>query len=98
MCAQAYRAEEHTVLTVDTLSLVKAYEDKIKLTPMNTGNTQPIAHTRGPDTFMKMEDYPFDERAKYGRQYQVVELAVEDSVQNICRFVLAVETRKCDGH
>jgi hypothetical protein len=98
MCAQAYRAEDHSVLTVNTLSLATAYRNKITLTSMNTGNTQPIAHPRGPETFMRMEDYPFDERAKYGRQYQVVELAVEDSVPDICKFVISVETRKCNEH
>lgn len=95
MCAKAYRGEDHTVLTVDTLTLVRTYEHKIRLTPMNTGNTQPIAHPRGPMTFMKMAEYPFEERAKYGRQYQVVELAVEDSIPDIPEFVLSIETRRC---
>jgi hypothetical protein len=97
LCAEAYRAEEHTVLTVDTRSLVNAYEALVALTPMNTGNTQPFAHPRGPDKFMKLQDYPFDERAKYGRQNQVVEVAIEGGVPDMKKYVISVETLKCRG-
>jgi hypothetical protein len=95
LCAEAYRAEEHTVLTIDTLSLISAYQSEATLTPMNTGNTQPFAHPRGPGKFMKLRDYPFDERAKYGRQNQVVEVAIKGGVPDIKKYVLSVETRKC---
>jgi hypothetical protein len=95
LCAKAYRGSEHTVLTVDTRSLVSAYKAAVTLTPMNTGNTQPFAHPRGPDKSMKLQDYPFDERAKYGRQYQVVEIAIEHGVTDIKKYVISAETLKC---
>jgi len=95
LCAEAYRAEEHTVLTIDTRSLISAYEPEATLTPMNTGNTQPFAHPRGPDKFMNLRDYPFDERAKYGRQNQVVEVAIKRGVPDIKKYVISAETRKC---
>ncbi len=44
-----------------------------------------------------MEDYPFEERTKHGRQYQV-ELAVQDSVRDISSFVPRVQTMKRNGN
>src|SRR5262249_13267023 len=76
MSAREYTGKRHLVLTVDTLRLVQDYQDKITLTPMNTGNTQPIAHKRGVETFSRMKDYPFQERLKRGPYYTVVEVAV----------------------
>lgn len=97
LCARAYRNRPHAVLTLDTLKLVKRYEDQIVLSPMNSGNTQPFAHPRGPRTFMKMKDYPFAERAKYGDYYQVVELAV-DGGADVNGAVLCVDLMQCcDG-
>jgi hypothetical protein len=66
LCAREYRDTPHAVLTLQTLPFVKRYEDRIVLSPMNSGNTQPIAHPRGPATFRKMQDYPFNERAHRG--------------------------------
>src|ERR1035438_8265153 len=54
LCARAYRNNPHIVLTVETLQLANRHEERIALSPMNSGNTQPIAHPRGPATFKKM--------------------------------------------
>lgn len=94
LCARAYRDQSHAVLMIDTLPFVKCHEDKIVLSPMNSGNTQPIAHPRGPETFKKMSDYPFNERAKYGDYYQAVELAVEGGA-DVCQAVLSVDLMQC---
>lgn len=96
LCARAYRNQPHIVLTLETLPFVRCYADSIVLSPMNSGNTQPIAHPRGPTTFRKMRDYPFAERAKYGDYYQVVELAVEGGA-DVNEAVLSVDLMQCQG-
>ncbi|MBZ5513719.1 MAG: hypothetical protein LAN62_02525 [Acidobacteriia bacterium] len=96
LCAREYRDEAHAVLTLDTLTLVKRYEDQITLSPMNSGNTQPIAHPRGPETFQKMQDYPFKERAGRGDYYQVVELAIEGGVE-VVDSIVSVDLMQCAG-
>ncbi len=97
ICAREYAGKEHTILTVDTLALVNAYQQQITLAPMNTGNTQPFAHPRGPDTFMRMRDYPFEERAKSGYNGRVVELAVEGGVPDVAKYTLKATIMKCTG-
>lgn len=96
ICARAYRHKPHAVLTIETLPFVKLYEDQIVLSPMNSGNTQPFAHPRSPATFKKMRDYPFNERAKYGDHYQIVELAVRGGA-NVTGTVLSVDLMRCHG-
>jgi hypothetical protein len=96
LCARAYRDHPHAVLTVETLPFVRKYEQRIVLSPMNSGNTQPIAHERSPETFKKMRDYPFQERAHRGYYYQVVELAVEAGA-DVTESVLSVDLMQCTG-
>lgn len=94
LCARAYRDDPHAVLTLDTLPFLRRYEERIVLSPMNSGNTQPIAHERSPGTFKKMRDYPFHERAHRGDYYQVVELAVEGGA-DVTESVLSVDLMQC---
>jgi hypothetical protein len=95
LCAKTYAKRKHAVLTVDTLSLANAYQDRITLAAMNTGNTRPFAHPRSPDTFKEMAAYPFEERAKYGLYRWVVESAVERGVPDIEKFTLSVDEMTC---
>jgi hypothetical protein len=95
LCANTYAGANHTVLTVDTLSLVRTHQKQITLAAMNTGNTRPFPHPRGPDTFKRMQDYPFQERAKAGPNGRVVELAVEGGVPDIEQFTLGVDVMTC---
>jgi hypothetical protein len=97
LCAREYRNKPHAVLTLETLPFVKRYEDRIVLSPMNSGNTQPIAHLRGPGTFQIMRDYPFKERAKYGDYYQVVELGVIGGA-DVIESVVSVDLMQSDGN
>lgn len=97
LSARAYRNRTHTVLTLETLALAKDYEPSITLSPMNSGNTLPIAHPRGLDTLKRMADYPFRERLPKGPYYTVVELAVEDGVRNIVDYTLCVDSMLSDG-
>jgi uncharacterized protein DUF7002 len=97
LSAKEYRNKPHTVLTLETLPLVRHYEPSITLSPMNSGNTLPIAHPRGPDTFKVMDEYPFQERMKRGPYYTVVELAVTGGVPDISDYTLLVQIMVSDG-
>lgn len=96
LCARAYRNDKHAILTIETLPFVRMHQHKIVLSPMNSGNTQPIAHERSPETFRSMRDYPFHERAHRGEHYQIVELAVKDRA-DATESVLSVDLMRCNG-
>ena len=95
---RAYRENKYDVLIVDTASLVEAYSDTITLSRMNTGCTKPYPHDRGPDTFMRIPDYPYDgylsRRKRDGHIDGVVEVAVDYSVPDIVGYVHRVEQRR----
>ncbi len=97
LSAREYRKKPHTILTLETLPLVTDYEASITLSPMNSGNTLPIAHPRGSKTFLSLKDYPFAERLKRGPYYTVVELAVEGGVKNILDYTIRVDVMASDG-
>jgi hypothetical protein len=97
LSAREYRNKPHTILTLETLPLVKDHEASITLSPMNSGNTLPIAHPRGLKTFSKIKDYPFTERLKRGPYYTVVELAVEGGVKNVVDYTIRVDVMISDG-
>lgn len=90
--AEAYRTQRQTVLTLDTARLLNRHGGRVQLSHLNTGNTKPFPHPRGPDTFRSLAQYPFDEwKKKRHRRDHVVELTVEYSVPDICELVLQVD-------
>jgi uncharacterized protein DUF7002 len=94
--ARRYRNHEHDVLTVDTGSLLTAHAANIRLSPINSGATiYPSAPQRGPGTFLRIEDYPYqDRRRRRSLKDAIVELAVLDGVPDIIDHVLRVERRR----
>jgi hypothetical protein len=94
---RAYRGRAHDVLTVDTESLVTAYEEQITLAPINTGSTIYNPRPRGVGTFLSIADYPFDDwRRHRNRRTAVAELAVDYCVPDIVAHTLRVESRQRD--
>lgn len=93
LCARAYRGRIHTVLTVDSASLVRAYASDIRLSPINSGQTLYEPRPRGRDTFYTIADYPFAarRRARRGVANAIAELTIEGGVPDIERFVLRVD-------
>ncbi len=91
--ARAYRGRPQTVLTLDTASLVAANRDKVRLSPINSGATIYNPTPRGQNTFLPIEDYPFEERRKT-RQLQnaVVELTVLGGVSDIEEYAISVHS------
>lgn len=89
--ARAYRNLAHTILTVDTATLVAVHRDQILLSPINSGSTIMKPQPRGLGTFLPIDQYPFHEwRKKRSLAEAVVELAVVESVPDILDHVLAV--------
>ncbi|WP_210530059.1 DUF7002 family protein [Rubellimicrobium arenae] len=96
--AQLYRDKVHDVLEVEAAPLVAAHRDRIELSPINSGVTDPFPAARGWDTFRPIGDYPYaDWRRKRGRRGEpVVELAVLGGVPDIARFVRRVVRMRGD--
>lgn len=89
--ARAYRNSRHTVLILDTQSLLEIYADKVLLSPFNSGATKPFPHPRGKDTFLPLTEYPYKDWSKKRKKKDpIVELAVQHGVEEVERFVLSV--------
>jgi hypothetical protein len=91
--ARHYRALEHDVLTIDTASLVGVHSGAIWLCPMNSGNTFPIPHHRGKNTFSRIADYDVNRTGRPRKE--VVEVVVDYSVPDMAQHV--VEVRRMRG-
>lgn len=92
--ARSYKGSVHTVITVDTASLLAAHESEIELCAFNSGFAQPHSKARrGRQTFQAIADYPHRERvtAKTAGQLDVSELCVLGSVPDIRDHVVRVE-------
>jgi hypothetical protein len=86
--ARHYRALEHDVLTVDTASLLEKHSSRVWLSPMNSGNTFPMARPRGLATFRRISDYP--SRPSGIPEKEVVELVVDYAVEDVAQHVVEV--------
>ena len=91
--ARAYRNLEHDVLTIDTAALMAKHADRVWLCPMNSGNTFPMPHARGFETFQRIADYP-TKRDGLSPQKEVVEVVVDYSVPDMAEFVREVRRIK----
>lgn len=92
--ARDYRKLEHDVLTIDTASFIKDYAKKIWLCHMNSGNTWPLPHRRGKNTFCRIPDYPSKRSGNPVKP--VVELVVDYAVPNIEDYVVKVRRMRGD--
>lgn len=84
--ARMYRTRVHTVMTVDTATLVDSYIDQIRLSAINSGATVYSPTPRGKFTFKTIYDFPNDK--------DPVELAILYAVKDVSRFVIKVEERQ----
>ncbi|WP_244097467.1 DUF7002 family protein [Burkholderia cenocepacia] len=88
LSARDYRVLEHDVLTLDAAPFIRHYRNQIWLCHMNSGNTWPMPHRRGANTFCRIADYPAKRSGKPVRP--VAELVVDHSVPDIARYVIEV--------
>jgi hypothetical protein len=91
MSAAEYSGKPHTVILADTAELLRRHGEHIELAHMNTGNTRPFAHPRGPSTFRKMADYPYERRSRLPDYSAVVELTVAGGVPDLRDFAIRAE-------
>lgn len=92
--ARDYRNMEHDVLTIDTASLLKAHAPRVWLCHMNSGNTWPMPHARGKDSFRRIELYPV--KSNQNPVKEVVEVLIDHSVPDIANHTLAVHRMRAD--
>jgi hypothetical protein len=93
--ARAYRGRKHTVITVDTASLLDSHGDRVLLSPINSGSTIYRPVERGRDTFQRLDQYPFEERRRLrGVDNAVAELCVEYAVSDVSGLVTKAEVRQ----
>lgn len=96
--ARAYRDLPHTVLTLSAAAVLAKYSRDVLLSGMNSGTTAPIAHPRGKNTFLSLEEFPLAQRIKKaGRKNAVVELLVSGGCPSVSGLVELVEHRFPDG-
>ena len=94
--ARRARSSEHDVIVIDTRGLVAEHEDRIRLSPINSGAALwPNAAERGRGTFSTIAEYPYAARRR-GRSDRdaIAELAVLDEVPDLAKHVLRVERRR----
>lgn len=100
MCAGAYRKSQHLILKVPTGQIIDDFRNSIELSPMNSGCTKPFPHPRGPETFLSIDDYPYEfwkktRKRKAGER--VVELTVIGGVPDIAKYVVQASIQSCNG-
>ena len=92
------RFRPRTIVTVDTAELLERHGDRVKLSPINSGATGRTAPERGRDTFLAVEDYPFDERRRTRSPKEALaEVTVEGGVPDVADLAVRVEHREPDG-
>ena len=96
--AASYRDAAHDVIEVEAEPLVRAYRDRITLSPINSGATSVFPVPRDETTFRTVADYPYAHwRKRRPRGERVVELAVDRAVPDIARFTRRVIRVRAGG-
>lgn len=94
LSAPPYRNRHHTVLVVDSASLISSHEQSIVLSRINSGATLFDPPMRGSETFRSIDQFPHPSRRKALKACSdVAELAVADGVADIDDHVIRVERR-----
>jgi hypothetical protein len=92
LTARAGRDVAQLVLTVDTRCLVEAHRDRVRLSGMNTGSTIRRPLPRGPNTFLSIAEFPYEERRRTRSPSDaLVELVVESAVPDIMDHLIEVD-------
>jgi hypothetical protein len=87
-------------MTIDATALVAAYQDRVRLTPINTGNARRHPAVRGAATFVPYAEWLqsrwASEASGLGTRerrpsHPPVELTVSGSVPDVMRFLLATD-------
>jgi hypothetical protein len=89
--ARAYRNRRHCILVLDSARFLEKYNDRVELSPINSGSTLYRPVTRGRDTFLPLEQYPYAEwKKKRTASTAIVEVTVDYRAEEIDDCVLEV--------
>jgi hypothetical protein len=90
LSARAYRSQTHCVITVDAAQLLERHAKRIRLSPINSGSTLFNPQPRGRDTFLPLEQYPFQQwqKKRGGAKNAIAELTVEHQVPDIAEIAI----------
>lgn len=93
MGARPYKNIEHDVLVLDTAKLLEAEQDKVWLSPMNSGATIPFSHPRGSGTFHRLHEFDLAARVSMsGRNTAIAEVCVDERVDVEPHLIKVVTT------
>ena len=70
---------------------------RVTLSPINSGSTIYNPRPRGSTTFMRIADFPFEERRRARGRNAIIELAVDHSVPDIADVLFRTERRRVGG-
>jgi hypothetical protein len=94
--ARANRGRIREVLVFDTLSLVREHEERVEISPINSGATIRRPARRGRSTFAPLQDVDYPTwRLRRGQRDRIVEIVVRDHVRDAARHL--VERREIGG-
>jgi hypothetical protein len=89
--ARAYRSQKHTILIVDSKSLVCDHLCNVYLAPINTGAIVYKPTPRGPNTFVPFCNWPNAVKRGSGKlRNAVVEVAINYGIPNIENYVIHI--------
>ena len=84
--ARSHKHRLHDVITVCTRSIMEAYEERITLSPINSGTVLHVNHMRCSHTFQTLEEYRCTHRSEC-----FAELTVAGAVPNLVEYTVSVD-------
>jgi hypothetical protein len=96
LSARAYKNRLHTILILDSKSLIEKYQSNVCLTAINSGAVVYRPTKRGPNTFVPFCNWPHDVKPKSGKlKNSVAEVAVEYGIPDMDNYVINVVEGRC---
>jgi hypothetical protein len=90
--ARAYRGKIQCIITIDTKEFLDKYSESVTLSPINSGSTIFNPQPRGPETFLSLNDFPYEywKLKRKSKSKAIVELTVDYAVLDIAKYVTNV--------
>jgi Family of unknown function (DUF7002) len=97
--ARGHRDQRREILVVDTRRLLSRHRESISLCAFNSGSAlYPNAPQRGPDSFVPLDAYPFDNyRIRQGTSDAVAEICIDRALTDIEAVISSVHVVAPDG-
>jgi hypothetical protein len=91
--AGEYAEDPQIVIEIDTARLLERHADRIRLSPINSGQTFYKAQERGLSTFRRIAEFPDSGSGRMGSRERpkVVEVVVEDGVPDLMEVIVRAD-------